>query len=80
MVPAGGIHATLGSCTSVSWICMIFSLNHIKLPNISPMDIVFTFGARPALLKKSVENGNFHAFSPMKFVTQTDQIEGHVQL
>ena len=49
------------------WIFKIFPLNHIKFSNISPMEIVITFEACTALLKKSVENGHFRAFSPMKF-------------
>ena len=49
------------------WIFKIFPLNHIKFPNITPMEIVITFKARTALLKKFVENGHFHAFFPMKF-------------
>ena len=30
------------------------------------MEIVSTFGAHAALLKKAVENGDFHTFSSMK--------------
>ena len=49
------------------WIFKIFPLNHIKFPNISQMEILITFGACAALLIKSVENGHFRAFPPMKF-------------
>ena len=48
-------------------IFKVFSLNHVIFPNTSPMEIVTAFEAYTAWLKKSVENGHFHACSPMKF-------------
>ena len=45
----------------------IFLLNHIQFSNISHMEIIITFEACAALLKKSIENGDFRAFSRMKF-------------
>ena len=45
----------------------IFPLKSIKFPNISPIEIVMTFTVWAALLKKSVENDHFHAFSTMRF-------------
>ena len=57
----------------------IFPLNHIKFSNISSMKIVITFGLRATLLKMSVENGQFRAFSPMKFQT-VDRYEKAISL
>ena len=45
----------------------ICPLNHRKFPNISPVEIVITFEACAALLKKSVENGHFALSPPWNF-------------
>ena len=37
------------------------------------MEIVITYEACEALLKKSFENGHFHAFSPMNFSNSNDR-------
>ena len=48
-------------------IFKIFSLKHTKFPNISPKEIVKTYGVCAALHIKSFENGHFCPFTPMKF-------------